>query len=196
MEKKKNAITRLLSQVVVRLAERPRNVQHFGKEQNRERGFCRGNRTVRVSFSRECIEIQLGKKKNGDTRLLSHYVAGCLCSVQSPAIWKRSKNCVRGFCCKILPTGAVSGCERFWKEEKSRTRLLYKYSVPVAQKWGYQSGTRSQESEGAVASMGGKAFGYRWSERRFRVVIPGIVSKLGSMSTLAGFYPSRTVPYS
>jgi len=65
LEKKKNAITRLLSQVVVRFAERLRNAQHFGKEQNRDRGFCRGNRTVRVALAGRAYRYSWVKRKMG-----------------------------------------------------------------------------------------------------------------------------------
>ena len=116
---------------------------------------------------------------------MSHYVAGWLCSVQSPAIWKRSKNYVRVFCCKILPTVRFPGVRDLEKKKKSRTRLLCKHSVPVARKWGHQSGMRSQESEGAVAPMGWNPFGYRWSEGRLSGVILKIACKRLSTSDLS-----------
>jgi hypothetical protein len=172
LEKKKNAITRLLSQVVVRFAERLRNAQHFGKEQNRERGFCRGNRTVRVALAGRAYRYSWGKRKVGIPGFCHITLQGGCAASSHRRFGKEVKTAYGAFVAKSCRRLRFPDVRDLEKKKKSRTRLLCRYSVPVAQKWGYQSGTRSQESEGAVASMGGKAFGYRWSEARFSVPIP------------------------
>lgn len=72
LEKKKKAITRLLSQVVVRLAESLRKRPAFWERTEPRTRLPSWKPDGSGGLSRECIEIQLGKKKNGDTRLLSH----------------------------------------------------------------------------------------------------------------------------
>jgi hypothetical protein len=158
LEKKKNAITRLLSQVVVRLPERLRNAQHFGKEQNRERGFCRGNRTVRVALAGSACRYSWGKRKMEIPGFCHITLRGGCGASSHRRFGKEVKTAYEAFVAKSRRPVRFPEVRDLGKK-KIAYRALCKHSVPVARKRGYQSGTRSQESEGAVASMAGNPMG-------------------------------------
>jgi hypothetical protein len=154
LEKKKNAITRLLSQVVVRLAERLRNAQHFGKEQNRERGFCRGNRTVRVALAGRAYRYSWGKRKmgipgfchitlQGGCAASSHrrfgkevqtaheaFVAKSCRPVRFPNVrdLEKKKNRVPGFCANILSRSRESRAIKVERGLRSRKEPSHRWA--------------------------------------------------------------------